>query len=296
MKKLLFLIAIAFVFTSCEKNITLDLPQGESKVVVDGYVETGLPPYIVLSRSSGYFDPINASTINNLPESGASIFISDGLITVAMKEIDTTINGTTIKGVYAPLDSATNFPLMFGTPGRTYSITITTKSGEVLTSSAKLQLPVALDSTWFQVQENKDSLGFAWAHLSDPDTLENCYRWFAKRITKDEQFIAPFGSAVEDKFINGQSFDFAYNRGKIQNSTADDDNNIEDGFFKKGDTIIVKFCAVDRGTFEFWRDAENQMANNGSPFAVPSNVKSNVKGGLGVFATYSPVYDTIYAK
>ena len=296
MKKILYLVVLAVVCASCEKNITLDLPQGESKIVVDGYVETGLPPYIVLSRSAGYFDPINASAINNLPESGARILISDGLITVAMKEIDTTINGTVLRGIYAPLDSATNFPLMFGTPGRIYSIAITTMLGEKVYSSAKLQLPVTLDSTWFKVQENKDSLGFAWAHLTDPDTLGNCYRWFAKRIGKDDLFLAPFGSAVEDKFINGKSFDFGYNRGKIQNSLADDDNNIEDGFFKKGDTIVVKFCAIDRSTFEFWRDAETQMSNNGSPFAVPSNVKSNINGGLGIFATYSPVYDTIFAK
>ncbi|MBK9319417.1 MAG: hypothetical protein IPM91_11735 [Bacteroidetes bacterium] len=38
------------------------------------------------------------------------------------------------------------------------------------------------------------------------------------------------------------------------------------------------------------------MANNGSPFAVPSNVKSNIIGGRGLFATYSVAYDTIIAR
>ena len=228
MKKIVYLFVLAVVFASCEKNITLDLPKSESKVVVDGYVETGLPPYIVLSRSSGYFDPINASTINNLPETGAKIQINDGFLSVEMIEIDTVINGTIIRGIYF-----TNANLMIGIPGRTYTINITTKAGEVITSSTKLQLPVTLDSAWFKLQENNDTLGLTWAHLTDPDTIGNCYRWFAKRVTKDNLFLAPFGSTVEDKFFNGKSFDFAYNRGNIQNSTADDDNNAEVGLFKK---------------------------------------------------------------
>ena len=69
---------------------------------------------------------------------------------------------------------------------------------------------------------------------------------------------------------------------------------MESGFFKKGDTVIVKFCTIDHSTFEFWRDAENQLGNNGSPFAVPSNVKSNIKGGLGVWASYNSTIDTLF--
>jgi len=260
MKQFLYLIVIAFVFASCEENISLDLPREDPRVVVDGYVETGLPPYVILSRSSLYFDPINPGALN------------------------------------AALDSVTKLPTMFGEEGRTYQLTIITKDKQQLSSTAKLQPHIALDSTWFKVQENLDSLGLAWANLTDPDSIGNCYRWMAKRITKDDLFLAPLGSAFEDKFINGQSFVFNAFRGQIPNSTKPDDIKEEAGLFKKGDTIIVKFCAVDRGTFEFWRDAETQISNNGSPFAVPSNIKSNITGGLGVFATYSPAYDTIIAQ
>jgi hypothetical protein len=82
----------------------------------------------------------------------------------------------------------------------------------------------------------------------------------------------------------------------LPNSTAIDDNNVEAGFYKKGDTVIVKFCSVDHATFQFWREAENQLQGSGSPFSVPLNVTSNINGGLGLFASYSPVFDTIYAK
>lgn len=297
MKKLFIAVIGLILFNACEEDITLDLPASPAKVVVDGYVEAGSVPYIILSRSEGYFDAIGQSTLNNLPVQDARVFLSNGTDTVQLTEIDSVIDGISIGGFYMAIDSVSYLPTMIGTPGLTYTLQVLTKEGEVVSANAFLPEPIALDSVWFKLQPNSDSLGWAWARLSDPDTLGNYYRWFAKRANKtDDFFIAPLGSVFEDKFINGQSFDFAYNRGSIQNSTAEDDNNEEAGFYKTGDTIIVKFCTVDRGTFEFWRDAETQLSNNGSPFAVPSNVKSNVIGGRGLFATYSASYATIIAQ
>lgn len=295
-KNLLLLIVSVVMMSSCEKNIDLDLPPIDQKVVVEGYVENGLPPYVILSKTEPYFDPIGQNTLNNLPVRGASVFISDGVDTIKLTEIDTSINGVSLGGFYVALDSVTFLPTMLGKPGTTYHLNIITISGEQLSSSALLPMPVPLDSTWFKVQEDLDSLGWAWARLTDPDTLGNSYRWFAKRLSKDDFFIAPIGSIFEDRFINGRSFNFPYNRGTIQNSEADEDKNEEAGFYKKGDTIVVKFCTTDFATYEFWRDAENQVSSNGSPFAVPSNVKSNIIGGRGLFATYTASYDTIIAN
>jgi len=283
------LVLFSVLIASCERDITVDLPTPSTKVVVDGYVEAGLPVYIILSRNQGYFEPINAETINQSPEKDAIVIVNDGSIIDTLQEVDTIINGSNVNGIYIS-------DVIVGTIGKTYSLKIVTTKNEILTSSAKLSGPVALDSVWFRLAENSDTLGFAFAELEDPDTLGNAYRWFAKRITKDDFFIAPFGSTFEDKFVNGTTFDFGFNRGVVQGSTATDDNNEEAGFFKIGDTIVVKFTSIDYSTFEFWRDAENQLSSSGSPFAVPSNIRSNIKGGLGLFSAYSAAYDTIYAK
>ena len=296
MKRYLLIIfcSVWMLFTSCEKTIELDLEEVTASVVVDGYVETGLPPYVLLSRTSGYFDPVSSGQWVNDAITGAKVFVSDGLDTVQLIEVS--VNGDLQEGIYFAVDSITLAYSMTGIPGRTYSLHIVIPDGSIVTSVAKLELPVALDSVWFRLAEDNDSLGLAYAHLTEPDTLDNCYRWFTKRIGKDDVFISPLGAVFDDRFINGQSFDLFYNRGAIYNSEAEDDNNEETGFFKIGDTIAVKFAAVDRGVFEFWRLAEQQLANSGSPFAVPSNITSNIQGGIGLFATYSPVYDTIIAR
>ena len=118
----------------------------------------------------------------------------------------------------------------------------------------------------------------------------------AMRAGKDSSFIPPFGSSFEDKFVNGTRFEFAFQRGSLLNSSAEDDINEEAGLFKKGDSVIVKFCSVDRTTFQFWRDAETQVANNGSPFSSPAPIRSNIIGGLGLFASYNPYYHSFRLK
>lgn len=272
---------------SCEKNITVDLPASDSQVVVEGYIEDGQFPYIILTRSDGFFNPIDSSSL-------VKLIISDAVVTVS--------NGTQVDTLKFSINTL-KFPYVFykaqvmkGEIGKVYDLKVELADGTILTSSTSISPPIPLDSTWFKIQEGMDSLGFPWGHLTDPDTTINCYRWFAKRATKDLDFIAPNGSVFEDRFINGKSFDFAYSRGKVPNSEAEDDNNEEEGFFKIGDTIYIKFCTIDYANYFFWRTAETQASTNGNPFASPSALKGNVNGALGCWGGYAVTYDTVYAK
>ena len=147
---------------------------------------------------------------------------------------------------------------------------------------------------WFHIEPNQDTLGYAWAHLTDPIGIGNGYRWYTKRVTQDDRFRAPYGSAFDDRFIEGQSFDFAYNRPSDPGSTDPADTNDVAGFFKVGDTIAVMFCSIGQPEVNFFRTFEEQVGNNGNPFAAPGEIETNVSGGLGIFCGYNPSYDTIY--
>ena len=71
------------------------------------------------------------------------------------------------------------------------------------------------------------------------------------------------------------------------------DLNDERSFFKVGDTVAIRGCTIDRAAFKFIRSLEAQVGNQGSPFAVPFNLESNLTGGLGAFIGYGAVYDTV---
>jgi hypothetical protein len=287
-----------FLFmASCEKNISLDIPASESKVVVEGYIFEDTNAYVFLTKSSPFFAELDSSTIRQYIVRGATITISDGFTTDTMLEFE-------LPQYYLHFYYSPNLK---GVSGRSYSLRVET-GGEVYTASTYLPPPLPLDSVWWQPDGTRDSLGFAWAHMTDPDTIGNFYRWFAKRINrytygdnigeqKDADFIAPLGSTFEDRFINGKSFDFAYNRGQMANSDKEDDGiSDERGYFKRGDTIVIRWCTYDQANYKFWRDAESQYSSNGNPFSNPAPITGNIKGGLGVFGGYGVSYDTIIAR
>jgi hypothetical protein len=280
------LLAASCLVISCEKNITVDLPEAEQKIVVEGYIEPGEKAVVMLTRSASFFAPVDSASLLSYLVLNAFVTVSDGVTTdTLLPALDT--------NYYVPLLYKSQ--TLLGQAGKTYTLTVVA-DGKTVTSVTTIPQPVPLDSVWFKIQEGRDTLGYAWAHLTDPDTIGNCYRWFAKRLHKDKRFLPPPGSVFEDKFINGKSFDFAYNRGTEPNSTAADDTNDERGFFKRGDTIAIKFCAIDRTHFEFWRLEIIQEQNNGNPFASPAPIPTNINGGLGIWGGYSSTYDTIIAQ
>lgn len=284
--KILYLLLIT-VFISCEKEIEVEIPLTERNIVIEGYIMEGEHPYVIVTLSSPYFATVDSSTLLSLIVTDAKVYVNDGTVT-------DTLNLTIDVNLFPYIIYKGN--MITGEAGKTYHLTIEA-NGTIYTSTSYLAPSVPLDSIWFKVQPGLDSLGWVWAHLNDPDTLGNSYRWFAKRIGKDNDFIAPLGSVFNDKFINAKSFDFAYNRGRKPNSEAEDDNNEERGYFKQGDVIVVKFTTIDRNNFEFWRAAEVEMSNSGNPFAAPNIIPSNISGeAYGVWGAYGVWTDTLLAQ
>ncbi len=285
-KKYIFisLLGLIALMSSCEKDITVDLPQPEKQLVIEGYITPGAPAYVFISSTDAFFAPVDAATLISATIKDAIVTITDGII------VDTLL---------APLPGLGYLyvsPHLTGEIGKTYFLKVVTQDGKVATSVTHIESPVPLDSVWFEVQQGLDTLGWAWARVTDPVVPGNSYRWFAKRLGKDDDFIAPLGSVIEDKFFNGLSFNFAYNRGQVPNSNAEDDNNEEAGFFKIGDTIVVKFASITKESFDFWRAAETQASSNGNPFGSPAPLKSNINGGIGIWEGFSFTLDTIVAQ
>ncbi len=77
-------------------------------------------------------------------------------------------------------------------------------------------------------------------------------------------------------------------------SILDVENN---RYFSVGDTIVLKFCSIDQASYEFWNTIQSQIITSANPFASSNAmVKSNINGGIGIWAGYAVSYDTIIAK
>lgn len=321
----LILVLITLIAIGCSKEITVDLPTAESQIVVEGSIEQGQPPIVLLTYSQGYFDPTDITSLESYFVRGANVTINNGTLTETLIEVCTDdlteeqqVQIAELLGIDPETLSTFNVcgytslnPEIWGEEGKVYTLQIT-KDNHNLKSVTKINNVVDLDSLWFKVPNDnpEDSLGFIYGILTDPDSTGNAYRWFAKRINtypswapeelvgtqKDQSFIAPLGSVFDDSFFNGLSFEFAYFRGRTPNSLKFDDNNAEAGYFKRGDTIVVRGCVIDRKAFRYIDSYENQISTQGSPFSVPFNLETNVEGGLGAFIGYGAVYDTVICQ
>lgn len=276
------MIATLVITFSCKKDIDVKIPDYVQKLVVEGRIEAGAKPLVYLSYTVPYFGN-HTSNLSDFSVKGALVTVNDGTTTDTLK--DPFGQGY----VYAAFN-------MVGVAGKTYNLNIQL-NGKTYTAHTRIEPQVKLDSLWFKVLRD-DSLGFVYAFINEPGATADNYRWFAKRVGKDQDFIAPLGSAFDDKFINGKSFEFAYNRGMLQNSTAEDDNNNEHNFFKLNDQVVVKFCTIGYDEFRFFRSYDANIISNGNPFAAPTNLESNIEGEnvIGVWCGYNPFLDTLICK
>ncbi len=274
-------LVIALLFTGCRKTIKLKLPEYKQKLVIEASITTGEAAIVFLSYSVPVFGNFDFTHPENSFVKGAFVTVSDGTAIDTLKEFDPNAGyfyyGTKV----------------IAQQGKTYRLTVNL-NGKTYEADTYIEPPVKLDSIFFKGE--RDSLGFIWAHISEPAGLGNNYRWFAKRLNKnDASFAAPFNSVFDDKFVDGKPFEFAFERGPQPNEIQSDKDDPEQGYYKRGDTVVVKFATIDRPSYNFWLSYYLNKSSNGNPFSAPSNIVNTLKGDdvLGGFFGYSPSYDTL---
>ncbi len=274
---------------SCEQDIVIDLPEPEQKIVVEGWIEQNKYAIVKLSKNMSYFGVTDSTALINMINFPAVVTVSDG--------INSEILTPTFDFNYFP-------PILYkghlikGEIGKTYYLTVQSE-GKELTSKTTIPCPpTTLDSLWFVLDPGQDSLGTIWGKFTDNPNEKNYYRLFTQRKGRDKKMIPVMGSIYEDFFFNGLNFTFNVYRGyETYTDYEGIKNDKEYSYFKLGDTIIFKYCSIDKEHYEFWSTAEVEFFYGGNPFINPIPVKSNIKGGgLGVWGGYGANYDTIILK
>ena len=313
--KLSSLVLIGVILTACEKTVDLDLPAGQPQLVVEGYLEPGLPPLVLLTESQAVFAPFDAAALAAAQVHGARITVSTaGDTSVTLREVLADSLPLAIRQALAQqagltLDPATGrFPVpisfytslpavgqpaLVGRGGRTYGLRVEAR-GQVLTAVTSVPTPVPLDSLFFRPPADptlRDSLWQLFYRFRDPDTVGNATRYFTS--VNGGPFFAPrLTSVFTDEFVNGRTVDFALDRGR---SRADPATGARAALFHRGDTITVRWCMIDQLHYRFWLSYENALNTNGSPLASPARLTTNIRGGLGIWGGYGATYRTTVA-
>lgn len=312
MKHILPLLLILLLF-SCSKEVKIDIPGYEQQLCVDGSIETGMPPVVLLSKSQDIYSPTNLDAFLNSFISGATVTVSNGTSTVVLDEICTDNLPAGSEALAAqlfgiPETELANYHLcayttlntsVWGEVGKTYYLTVS-HEGKTYTSSTQIVQPTNLVNSFWKPDAGLTNWGYSWATLADPANQYDGYKWEVKRINtgidgkpKDAFFTKTYNPFFDDNFFDGLTFEFFY-----ENPMSWDDPMIPaegKGYFQLGDSVVIKLSKVDQNVFEFYEKKYSQLLNGGNPFATPTNIPTNIIGGaLGVWAGFSPSYDTLY--
>ena len=311
MKKYIYIISLLLI--SCQEEITLDLPQIQDKIIVEGSIENGFPPYVILTKNQGYFDEIDSNTYNNLfitdVDSVKIWYYNEG--EKISKTLEQIVGLDSLPPIYTDLsyfENPGNYE--FSKEGRTYFLEINWNN-QIISSSTTIPEATPLDCLWVEKSENEEK-EFKFdirALYSDPEDQNNNILVKSKRIQHYEQkdsldcqvenkpdFALKIIDAGADVLINGQTFETYFPRPRDNGFPTGKYN----GYHKKEcqgdsieflkDVVLIKYCQIDEPSLKFWRGLIRQVGTNGNPFAEPLNLVSNITNGLGIFSGYGSAY------
>lgn len=315
MRRVLAVIAISCCFFyACEKEITVDLPQPKEQLVVEGYIENDMPPYVYLTKNSAYFGNFDVNDLSKYFVSGANITVYNESDTVQLEEYNASminllpeedrIELSKFFGI--PLDTNLQLPSIsvytiplgstfVGQFGKSYHLKIEVE-GKVLTAKTTIPHPVGFERLWTVPHPNPDfdTLVQLKGFIQDPDTIGNYYRYFTKKNSL--MYTKGFQTVFDDLLVNGQSFDIQipYGWDRFDEDQEYDINTF--GYWHKEDTCYVRLCVIDKEHYNFWRTLENELGNQGSPFGTYTRIRTNIKGGLGIWGGYASTVSVYYPE
>ncbi len=286
MERYIVALILCTFLIACQDEISLDLPIPEEAIVVEGSIENDSIAVVVLTRNAPYFSEFNFNDLDEYFVKDADVRVTDGTDTVQLSELTVPSSAGFEFTVYADLQFE-----MIGEFGKTYWLLVES-DGTSLRAKTTIPHVQSIDSLFYRpVNENNDTLVMLRAQMADPDTLGNYYRSFTK--VNSDLFWPPLNSIGDDLFINGVAFEFPIFRGQPRSDELDPNTY---GFFTRGDTVVVKFCAIDAVHYDFWATMEQQLGQEGSPFASPTEILGNIEGGLGIWGGYGATYETVYIE
>jgi hypothetical protein len=278
------------LFISCEKTITFRPNDSEPVVVVEASIENGQAPVVILSESLNYFSQITPELLAGSFIRNAEVTISNGSRTHKLKEYKVPVaNGYTV--YYYTTDSSNLGTAFAGEFGKTYFLSVKAGEREYTATTTIPILTKKIDSLWWvDAPNHPDPVKvMVMGRFVDPPGMGNYTRYYTS--VDGLRFLPGFTSVFDDQLTDGVTYNLQIEKGVDRNNGI----NLEEyAFFDHGDSVVVKYCNIDKATYDFWRTMEYSYANIGNPFASPNKVLSNIQGGgLGYFGGYAAQYKTI---
>ncbi|MBR4735967.1 MAG: DUF4249 domain-containing protein [Bacteroidales bacterium] len=260
-----FHIILLLVLAACSKTEEV----GKSQLVVEGWIENGGHPVVMVSESIGIATgrEMGASSILDHIAKWAKVSVSDGTKT----EILTGIPDSDYFPPYIFTSSA-----ITGEVGKTYTLNVEYKDYNV-EARTTIPEPVPIDKIY--VQSVTDTTAAVRVCFTDPPQKGQYYKIFTKTEGKDAHYHPSAMTNLSDESLDGYTEVFIYSTQRLMDSI--DWPNIH-----VGDVLWIKLCSIDEKSFRYWDNFEIMLASNAFSMYFETDLESNLDGALGYWAGY----------
>ena len=270
----IFIILFSVLLSSCRSW----QPEGEEVLVVEGWIEEGAYPIVMVTTS------VPTSTEYQSIDEQRSHLVRWGKVSVSDGEKTVVLTGMQDKRFFPPyIYTCTGSNTIRGELGKAYSIKVE-YSGDVVTGTTTVPATVPLDSLWCEPSEKENGKYLIKARFSYPDNDDCFYRLLIKVEGKDSTYVPAYKGVVSEEFRGGQTV-MSVQRG------VSVENEVElfwnPALFEEGERVCVKFCSMDRKSYEFWSTYDRMVSLVSVPlFPATYNPDYSLEGGIGYWCGY----------
>jgi hypothetical protein len=302
-------IVLFITLFSCTKEVKIDIPGYQNQLVVDGIIETGGHPIVLLSQSANIYEQSDLAAYISRFVYDASLCVFHGNDTFALSlytipELPVESQKKVAEMLRLDWNEALLLPIkvyssneLIAEANQSYTLRIL-HQGKSYQGTTYLPTPTPLDTLYWKPSVQNNLYGYSWAKLSDPAHHFDAYKWEVKRLNFfdgapiDNLYKRGFGGFFSDEFFDGKTIEFYYENPLKRKDTTH--LKAFKRYYRHGDSVVVKFSKMDQSVYAFYNKKYAQLNSAANPFSTPINVPSNISGLLGVWAGFSPCYDTLY--
>ncbi len=265
---LLYVLTALLAFSCSDDNE----PAPDDIIVVEGWIENGDFPIVMLTRSLPIDDEYRSiDEVSQLMERWAKVTISDG-------EREEVMVGRYDKEFFPPYMYTTS--RMRGESGKTYRIHVSCTDGSEASATATIPPPATIDSICTERVAGNDTLRQVYAYVADDRSEERYYKVFVHVMNRDKWFLSAYLGVTSSSMMDADG------RIAVNNGRRNPEKNFTP-YFAVGDTLVVKVVRTDREAYEFWRRFEDiTMLSRNPIFPTSDNLPSNMDGALGFWFGY----------
>ena len=283
----------------CQREIDMKLPDYQSKLVIEGSIETGTPAMVMLSKSIPYFSEINLETLMNdvfVTGEQARVFITSEM--GETEELVWQLNPD------APYYTAFMGSRVIGREQTHYTLTVE-YDGQTYTAETYIPKMFDLDSIGFDQSSDllDDTMATIRVLMTDDPNEVNYYAFFCKvRSPKlvDRLWVCNMPVAFDDRIFNGLTFNYEvarYGYSMLMRDllSEEEQENFSRMSFRPGDTVYVKHTQIDHHTYLYLLSAGTEAAYGSNPFTNPLPAVSNFNSDrvLGHWSGFAAKTDTL---